>query len=117
MKMEMTEYDFKVEYSEEFNTYYITYKGLDFYILSEKLNVLDWFLNVVKKCGGEVTKTGEDFFTEEDAHDALEEIEREFFEILSEAILKFKGVPILDVVKFLIVIDEDAVKKAFQMEG
>lgn len=102
---------FKVEYNPEFTTYYITYKELDFYIIAEKLGILEWFLEIVHIHGGEVTKTGEDFFTEADAYDALEKVEETFDERFREAIKKFDGMPLKDLIRFLVVFEEEDLKK------
>lgn len=83
-------YKFLLNYNKETETFYITINGLDLYILIEKLGLMDWYTEIVVRNGGEVTKSGEDFFMEEEAYDALEEIESAFEngDMLQAAILK-----------------------------
>jgi len=79
-----------LNFNKETETFYITINDLDLYILIEKLDLIEWYTEIVVRNGGEVTKSGEDFFMEEEAYDALEEIEYAFDEgnILKTAIIK-----------------------------
>lgn len=68
----------QISFNEDSQTYYITYGGLDLFILMDKLNLLQTFKEIVEKHDGELSKQGEDFFIESSAFDALEEIEMFF---------------------------------------
>lgn len=83
-------HNLNLNFNEETKTHYLTYNELDLFIMIEKLNLMDWFSEIVYKNGGEITKSGEDFYMEEEAYDALEEIEKAFESdgVLDAAVIK-----------------------------